>query len=77
MFLRFRQHRVTITADVSKMYRAIELAPSDRDFHRFMPLLGYRMTRVTFGVSSSPFVLANMSLKRNALEHESSFPTAY
>ncbi len=34
--LRFRLHRVALTTDVSKMYRAIELIPSDCDLHRFV-----------------------------------------
>ena len=34
--LRFRRHRIAVTADVSKMYRAVELSPSDRDLHRFV-----------------------------------------
>ena len=34
--LRFRFHRVALTADVSKMYRAIQLANSDKDLHRFV-----------------------------------------
>ena len=82
MLLRFRLHRVALTADVSKMYRAIELAPSDRDFHRFLwrknvkdPLQDYRMTRVTFGVSASSFA-ANMAVKQNATDHASEFPNA-
>ena len=69
VLLRFRLHRVAITADVSKMYRAIELAPDDKDLHRFVwrsnstePLADFRMTRVTFGVSASSFA-ANMSLR--------------
>ena len=36
VLLRFHSHRIALTADVSKMYRAIELAPSDRDLHRFV-----------------------------------------
>lgn len=36
VLLRFRSHRVAVTADVSKMYRAIELTTEDRDFHRFV-----------------------------------------
>lgn len=36
VLLRFRQHEIAVTADVSKMYRAVELAPSDRDLHRFV-----------------------------------------
>ena len=82
VLLRFRMHRIALTADVSKMYRAIELAESDRDLHRFVwrsspgdPLTDYRMTRVTFGVSASSFA-ANMSVKRNALDHALEFPKA-
>ena len=34
--LRFWFHRIALTADVSKMYRAIELVQSDHDLHRFI-----------------------------------------
>ena len=33
VLLRFRLHHVALTADVSKMYRAVELTPTDRDLH--------------------------------------------
>ena len=82
VLLRFRMHRVAMTADVSKMYRAIELAPDDRDLHRFVwrsdpaePLKDFRMTRLTFGVSASSFA-ANMSLRQNALDLAHEFPLA-
>ena len=64
------------------MYRAIELTKSDGDLHRFVwrrnpqdPLLDYRMTRVTFGVSASSFA-ANMSVKQNALDFAMDYPLA-
>ena len=82
VLLRFRLHRIALTADVSKMYRAIELIPSDRDLHRFVwrnnikdTLTDYRMTRVTFGVSASSFA-ANMAVKQNALDFATEFPMA-
>ena len=82
VLLRFRLHRIALTADVSKMYRAIELAPSDRDLHRFVwrsnvkdPLIDYRMTRVTFGVSASSFA-ANMAVKQKATDFTTEFPNA-
>ena len=82
MLLRFRCHRIALTADVSKMYRAVELAPSDKDLHRFVwrknikdPVRDYRMTRVTFGVSASSFA-ANMAVKQNALDFATEFPNA-
>ena len=36
VLLKFRIHRVALTTDVSKMYRAVNLAMSDRDLHRFV-----------------------------------------
>lgn len=35
VLLRFHHHRVALTTDVSRMYRGVELVPSDRDLHRF------------------------------------------
>ena len=82
VLLRFRLHRVVLSTDVSRMYRAIVLPCEDRDLHRFVwrertdePLRDYRMTRVTFGVSSSSFA-ANMAVKQNALNHTREFPLA-
>ena len=82
VLLRFRSHRVALIADVSRMYRAIRLSESDKDLHRFVwrsnskaPLLDYRMTRLTFGVSSSSFI-ANMCVKQNSLDHALEYPEA-
>ncbi len=83
VLLRFRFHRIALTADVSKMYRAIGLADTDKDFHRFMwrekpsdSLVDYRMARVTFGVSASSFA-ANMSVKQNVTELAKEYPLAF
>ena len=82
VLLRFRLHRVALTADVSRMYRAIALVEADKDLHRFVwraspqaPLKDFRMTCVTFGVSASSFV-ANMCVKQNAIDHELQYPLA-
>ena len=82
VLLRFRFHRVALTADVSKMYRAVMLTQDDRDLHRFIwrsdpsqPLKDCRMTRVTFGVSASSFA-ANMALKQNAINKAVDYPLA-
>ena len=82
VLIRFRLHRVVLVADVSRMYRAVELMQSDRDFHRFFwrnhpeePLADYCMTRLTFGVSASSFV-ANMSVKQNAADLSHQYPLA-
>ena len=82
VLLRFRMFRIALTTDISKMYRAIELAKEDRDLHRFLwrsdesgTITDYRMTRVTFGVSASSFV-ANMCVKQNAHNQAHRFPLA-
>ena len=82
VLIRFRLHRVALMTDVSRMYRAILLVPSDRDLHRFVwrsdpshTLKDYRMTRLTFGVNASSFV-ANMSVKQNARAYALKFPLA-
>ena len=63
ILMRFRMYRVALTGDVQKMYREILLAPSDQNFHRFVwraqvndPVTEFCMNRVTFGVTSSPYV---------------------
>ena len=82
VLLRFRHHRYALTTDVSKMYRAIKLTQSDRDYHRFVwrrnhteSLMDYRMTRLTFGVSASSFE-ANMAVKQNAMDFALQYPLA-
>ena len=82
VLLGFRMHRVALSADVSKMYRAVLLAEDDEDLHRFVlrsnpnePLVDYRMKRVTFGVSASSFA-ANMAIKQNAIDLVHKYPKA-
>ena len=72
----------SVTADISKMYTAVELADQDRDLHRFVwrhnpqePLLDYRMARLTFSISASAYA-ANTSVKQNALDLALEFPQA-
>ena len=82
VLMRFRNHRVALVADISRMYRAVCLAESDKDLHRFVwrdssddVLKDFRMTRVTFGVSASSFI-ANMCVKQNAIDFGSLYPNA-
>ena len=82
ILIKFRTYPVALTADVSKMYREVELHPTDRDLHRFVwrptpqdDLKDFRMTRVTFGVSASPY-LAIKTLQQTAKDHGADYPTA-
>ena len=71
---------VAVTADISKMYQAVELEDEDRDFHRFVwrankdsPVQDYRMMCVTFGVASSSY-LAVQALQQTAHDFGDQFP---
>ena len=62
VLLRFRMHRIALSAHIAKMYSQIGLNDDDRDFHRILwrpskdqPVKQYRMTRVIYGVASSAF----------------------
>ena len=64
------------------MYRAVLLPEYQRDLHRFVwrestqqPLKDYRMTRLTFGVSASPFA-AIIPMRLKALDHQGKYPLA-
>ena len=82
ILLKFRSYPVALTADISKMYRAVELAKEARDVHRFLwrpdknqPVQDYRMNRVTFGISASPY-LAVRTLQQTAIDHGTEFQKA-
>ena len=82
ILMRFRTYPVALSADIAKMYREVELLPTDRDLHRFIwrptrqhELQDFRMTRVTFGVSASPY-LAIKTLQQTAKDHGAAHPVA-
>ena len=82
ILLQFRTHSIAVTADISKMYRAVHLHPQDRDLHRFLwredpslPMKDFRMTRVTFGVTASPY-LAIKTLQHTSHDFKSQYPLA-
>ncbi len=76
---RFRMHQIVISADISKMFREILLHPSECDFHRFLhrnqsgQLVSARMKRLTFGVTSSPY-LATQVLRQLAKQCQINHP---
>lgn len=77
----FRLPQIAMTADVSRMYRQISIEPTDRDYHRFFfrdsggELREYRITRLTFGVKTSPY-LASQVLQQIAVDHHTQHPEA-
>ena len=80
ILIKFLAYPVALNADISKMYREVLLSPQDKDLHRFLwratqdlPVTEYRMTRVTFGVSASPY-LAVKTLQKTAEDHGEEYP---
>ena len=80
--LKFRCYPVALNSDISKMYREVKLSVPDKDLHRFVwrkdpcsTIKDYRMTRVTFGVSASPF-LAVRTLHQTEEDHGEEYPKA-
>ena len=77
--LSFRMHPIGMSADISKMFCQVGVHPDDRDLHRFLQpgpngkLRDMRMTRVTFGVTSSPF-LATQVLRQVAKDYQEQYP---
>lgn len=70
VLLRFRLHKVAITADIEKAFLQVAIQSQDRDALRFLwfseapipdnqhpQLECWRMTRVPFGTTASPFLL--------------------
>ena len=67
ILLRFRTYKVVLTADIEKAFLMVSVAKDDRDVLRFLwvvdptssdpEVVVLRFTRVTFGVSASPFLL--------------------
>ena len=82
ILLRFRTYPVALSGDISMMYREILLHPDDRSMHRYIwreqptePWRDYEMLRVTFGVTSSPY-LAVKTLQQAAKDFGSDYPEA-
>ena len=82
ILLRFGTYRVALSGDISKMFREIHLSPPDQQLHRFLwrpkvdqAVQDYCMSRVTFGVASSPY-LAVQTLQQAATDFGQDYPVA-
>ena len=79
VLLRFRSHNFAFSSDIEKAFLQIAVHPDDREFLRFLwfsdpqnidfenfeknELCTYRMCRVLFGATSSPFLLRGTLMK--------------
>ncbi|XP_071044157.1 uncharacterized protein [Parasteatoda tepidariorum] len=82
IMLRFRKHIYAFTADIEKMFRQIEILPSQTKFlkilwknHESKPTESYRLKTVTYGTACAPY-LAQKTLQQLAKDEEKDFPLA-
>ncbi|XP_021958928.1 uncharacterized protein LOC110854790 [Folsomia candida] len=82
ILIRFRLHKVAITADIEKMYRQILVSPKDTDLQRILwrddpskPIKNFRLRTVTCGTAGAPY-LATRTLKELGIRNQRKFPIA-
>ena len=74
-------HPIGMSADIGKMFREVGLKEAEHDYHHFLlradsrDLDQWRMTQLTFGVTSSPF-LASYVLRPVADDYQKEYPLA-
>ncbi|GBL89694.1 hypothetical protein AVEN_104645-1 [Araneus ventricosus] len=79
---RFRKHQYAPIADISKMFREIEINPSQRKYLKILWIEGpeenvkvFALKTVTYGTTSAPF-LATRTLQQLAKDEKENFPIA-
>ncbi|GFS72701.1 transposable element Tcb2 transposase [Trichonephila clavipes] len=82
ILIQFRIFSVAICADVEKMFRQIKGHEEDLDWQRFLwrdsptePIREYRLTTVTYGTSSAPFI-STRTLRQLAIDKQENYPAA-
>ncbi|XP_022162437.1 uncharacterized protein LOC111028196 [Myzus persicae] len=82
LLTRFRKHRYAMTADISKMYRRIWVAPNHRTYQQIVwrpdpdqELQQFQLNTITYGTVPASF-LATACLHRLADEESNSYPDA-
>lgn len=64
LLMKFREKKIGVVADIRKAFQMVSICAMDRDYQMFLwwnnqkQIKVYRHTRVVFGISSSPFLLA-------------------
>ncbi len=82
LLIRFMSYNVALSADIWKFYPQTKVSPKHTDFQRFLwretpqePIQDWRMKRVTFGLTSAPF-LAIRALHHLANSQSATHPWA-
>ncbi|XP_055840854.1 uncharacterized protein LOC129908416 [Episyrphus balteatus] len=82
IILKWRKFKITLTADIEKMYRQIKMKKPDTFYqliywrdNKMSPLQLYRLKTVTFGTASAPY-LATRTLNKLADDEKDKYPLA-
>ncbi|XP_045462357.1 uncharacterized protein LOC123672321 [Harmonia axyridis] len=82
ILLKFRVHSIVFTADIKKMFLQILINSKHQDYQRILwrfsrndQVREYRLKRLVFGLSSSPFI-ANRVILQLARDERNDFPLA-
>lgn len=81
LLIRWRQHRICLSADFVKMYRQVKVASEDVDFQRILwkedelstKTEEFKIVRVTFESASAPYLAVKL-LQQMAHDEGASFP---
>ncbi|XP_076246260.1 uncharacterized protein LOC143186468 [Calliopsis andreniformis] len=81
ILIRFRKHRIVISADIEKMYRQVRVRKEDGRYQRILwrdsedePIKVYELNTVTYGTASASF-LATRALRQVGEDHKTSLPS--
>lgn len=82
LLMRWRVHKICITADIIKMYRMVCVAEQDTNYQRILwrfkenePVKHFKLLRLTFGTACAPY-LAVKSLQKLADDERFEYPVA-
>lgn len=82
VIVRFRRHKIALSADVKKMFRQVKVNPDQWNCQRILwrehetqPLREYWLTVVTYGLSSSVHSSVR-AMKQCAIDHNDEWPKA-
>ncbi|XP_021961694.1 uncharacterized protein LOC110857403 [Folsomia candida] len=80
LIMRFRKHKIAVTADIEKMYRQVKISNEDQELQHIVwrespdkPLKHYKLLTITYGTAAGPY-LATRVLSEVAKEPD--FPIA-
>ncbi|XP_076660786.1 uncharacterized protein LOC143364212 [Halictus rubicundus] len=82
ILIRFREHRIVLSADIAKMYRQVLVRPEDRKYQQILwrfsedeSIRAYSLNTVTYGTASASY-LATRALQQVGKDCSQSHPSA-